>query len=186
MHPDCRFQRSSVNPALTAEVNSEIKRIFGNEPTAPVAECRGVTCKLGGTDPSGARTRLEADCEFRLRLEASMCCRPVIFVMKTPAQLAAAEWLRELLDDFAAGDAVAGCEKRHGVEGVLTVILKLKDPSETTMDPISVEMSGALSEGPFGSCIAEEAARALRNAVPPAPPATAAVQRRFELPLARR
>jgi RNA polymerase sigma-70 factor (ECF subfamily) len=186
MYPDRRFQRSPVNPALTAEINAEIRRIFSSEPTAPVAECRGITCKLGGTDPSGARTRLEADREFRLRLEASQCCRPVIFVMKTPVQLAAVQWLSKLLDDFAAGAAVAGCEKRHRGDGVLTVILRLKDPSEATVDPVSVEMSGALSEGPFGSCIAEEVARALRNAVPPAPAANAWVQRRFELPLAKR
>lgn len=188
MRPDQRFAASPPNPTLTREINAELGRIFAGDVGMPVATCRGHVCKLEGPEPKQPWfDRAEADRELRLRIEGATCCSEAIFVMKTPAQLAATRWLRDLLDDFAAGPALAACEKQHPARGALLLSLKLAEPGEPNgdgvVDAVSVKTGGALGDGPLGRCIADEARRAFARAKPPHPFAAAHASKRFELPL---
>jgi hypothetical protein len=189
MRPDRRYEKSAPNPRLTAETNAIVRRVFGGDGAAPLADCRGIVCKMSGPQPfDGWRRRLEEDADFRIRTERAMCCAPILFVMKTPEQLAATLWLRKLGDAFVAGPAPAACDKEHRAQGTLIVTLKLPATGQTNEDGLpgrlTARYGGPLADTPLAHCIAAELARTVLATTPPSPTAAASASRRLQFPIA--
>jgi RNA polymerase sigma-70 factor (ECF subfamily) len=187
---DTRFARSAPNPTLTAETTALSRRIFGTEAGAPTAECRGQVCKLTGPEPMARwRQRLDADPEFRLRREGGMCCTEILYMMKTPEQLAATRWLHRLADAFVTGPAPAACAQKHAAaEGMLNLELELpatgQPNAEGVTGRLALRLGGPLMGSPLAACLADEAAHTLLTTAVPQPTAAAKAYRRLKYPLA--
>jgi hypothetical protein len=184
-----RFARAAPNPALTAETAALVRRFFGTEPAVPTVECRGQLCKMVGPVPIEAwRQRLEADPEFRLRIESVSCCRPIIYAMKTAEQQAATRWLHRVADAFVAGPAPAICQKQHAPEGMLNLELELPATGQPNGDGVAgrlaLKLGGPLFSAPVARCIADAFVSSMQGIAVPQPTPAAKAHRRLRFPLA--
>jgi hypothetical protein len=117
-----------------------------------------------------------------MRIARGMCCRPIIYALKTAEQLAATRWLARVADAFIAGPAPATCQQQHAAEGMLN--LKFELPSgDGVAARVGLKLSGPLFGAPIARCIAEAFAGSMQQTLPPPSSPAAEVGRRLRFPL---
>jgi RNA polymerase sigma-70 factor (ECF subfamily) len=190
LHPPERYVRNAPNPALTAEIDAEVRRIFGPaDPARPAIDCRGAICRatFSGADLNGPRRRMETDPVIRSRVDEMSVGGPeAYFVMAPGPRTNVMEHLKKLVTAFQASGALGSCYARHPQAGTLRVQLLVPKTGDKNEDgdegKIAVRYASSLDGTPAGRCIADEIARTILAAPLPAPIGMGVMTTTFTLP----
>jgi RNA polymerase sigma-70 factor (ECF subfamily) len=164
MRLDKLWPRPALNPALTKQVEADVKQSLAALPGPPAAkvECRGQICRIeldrqAAPDPNALHRALEK-APFRGHTERAMMGSWIEYYEVAPANAAVGmDLARKIRDELLASPDLAACESKHAPAGRIELMIEVPRTGEANRDgeqsKIATRVAGALGGTPFARCL---------------------------------